>query len=98
MRRRAIRRNYGHATFQGIGRIAGRKLAYVQNGDLFEEHTLSSFRRKYGVSASKLSTGQIIEVPCVGCGADIVFDSSCDVQRCDQCAEKNWIRNGMGEG
>jgi hypothetical protein len=47
--------------FKGVGRVAGRKLAYVAWSDgRLEEITLSEFRRRFGVSALTLSTGSVV--------------------------------------
>jgi hypothetical protein len=47
--------------FSGVGRVAGRKLAYVRWADgRVEEFTLSEFRRRFGVSALSLKTGAAV--------------------------------------
>jgi len=47
--------------FTGVGRIAGRKLAYVTWSDgRTEEMSLSEFRRRFGVSALTLATGVVV--------------------------------------
>jgi hypothetical protein len=48
----------------GIGRIAGRAIAYVRWADgSMSDYTLAAFRRAFGVSASRLATGaDIVEV------------------------------------
>ena len=47
--------------FSGVGRVAGRKLAYVRWADgRVEEFTLSEFRRRFGVSALSLETGAAV--------------------------------------
>lgn len=44
--------------FGGVGRIAGRKLAYVRWDDgRTEEFSLSDFRKRFGVSALSIATG-----------------------------------------
>lgn len=48
----------------GIGRIAGRKIAYVLWADgSLSDYTLSEFRRVFGVSAKGLLTGaEVVEI------------------------------------
>ena len=49
------------AIFAGVGRIAGRKLAFVNENDgKLSELTLSDFRKRYGKSALGFSTGTVI--------------------------------------
>jgi hypothetical protein len=51
--------------FSGVGRVAGRKLAYVTWRDgRTEELSLSEFRQRFGVSALVLPTGsEVVEQP-----------------------------------
>lgn len=51
--------------FSGIGRIAGRKIAYVMWPDgSISDYTLSGFRRTFGVSAMRLLMHAVVmEIP-----------------------------------
>lgn len=43
---------------KGVGRIAGRKIAYVAWDDgTMSEYTLTEFRKRFGVGAAGLPTG-----------------------------------------
>ena len=61
--------------FSGVGRVAGRKLAYVAWSDgRVSEFTLSAFRERFGVSALVLPTGSTV----VGRPERPLTDTQCD--------------------
>jgi len=61
--------------FGGVGRIAGRKLAYITWRDgRTEELSLSAFRQRFGVSALVLPTGSTV----VGRPERPLTDTQCD--------------------